>query len=190
MTNKSQLQENNITLDYILDKLRDMPNTEECMELIEELQKSKLDSKAIIPIEQGGTGATTASEALAKLGGVTLTDVENALLTPKENVNGKLIDDMYTIDITIEPNVYYVFRNAEVFNIKLSDVAYNWKYAKEFRFRIHATSPSGDNCTINISQLTDTNKLIGLENLPTEISGVVIEVSIVDGYAVYSIWEE
>lgn len=63
MSNKTQLQENNATLEYIIEQLRGMPTTEDCMAAIKELQTK------VTPIEQGGTGAITAEEALANLGG-------------------------------------------------------------------------------------------------------------------------
>ena len=63
MSNKTQLQENNSTLEYVLEQLETMPTTEDCMREIEELQDR------VTPIDKGGTGATTAEEALTNLGG-------------------------------------------------------------------------------------------------------------------------
>ena len=62
MSNKTQLQENNKTLEFVLGELEGKPTTEECMAKIYAL------SKRVIPISQGGTGATTVEKARENLG--------------------------------------------------------------------------------------------------------------------------
>jgi hypothetical protein len=42
MSNKTQLQENNATLEYVIKQLKNMPTTEDCMALIEDLKDSAL----------------------------------------------------------------------------------------------------------------------------------------------------
>lgn len=42
MSNKSQLQENNATLQFVLEQIQDKPTTEECMEAIEDLSEKTI----------------------------------------------------------------------------------------------------------------------------------------------------
>ena len=41
MSNKSQLQENNSTLEFVIEQLESMPTTEDCMQRIDELEDEK-----------------------------------------------------------------------------------------------------------------------------------------------------
>lgn len=60
MSNKTQLQENNATLEYVIEKMKEMPTTEDCMALIEDLQSDKIDKTQGMGL--AGFGTTSDSD--------------------------------------------------------------------------------------------------------------------------------
>lgn len=77
MSNKTQLQENNQTLEYVIEQLADKPTTEECMEAIDEL------SEQVTPLMLNGAKIASGSYTGTKKSGSTNRNSLTFPFTPK-----------------------------------------------------------------------------------------------------------